>query len=124
MYTEEWLEDRVRFHLAPERVAEVFVAELDADIVGHTIVRAERDDDGDYGLFSTIYVLEAYRRQQIAKALLLRGERWMQTRGLQRVATNTSDSNIKLINLYEQHGYRIVLRAHQMVHLSKVLSDR
>ena len=123
MYTKEWLEDRVRFHLAPERIAEVFLAECDADIVGHTIVRVESDEDGEYGLFSTTYVLKAYRRQQVANALLLRSEQWMRTQGLKRAATNTSDSNVKLINLYEHHGYKVLLRAHQMVHLSKILSE-
>lgn len=121
MYTREWLEERVRFHLEPSRTAEVFLAEMDEQIVGHTIVREEQEKGEGYGLFSTIFVLPTHRRKDVARALVAQGESWMREQGLQRAATNTSSSNEKLIRLFEGQGYAIVLRVDQMVHLSRSL---
>lgn len=123
MYTLDWLRDRVRFHLDPARsTGAVFVAE-DGAIVGHTIVRVEQDEDGSrFGLFSTTYVAPTHRRAGVAKGLLARGEAWMREHGMRRAATDTSATNEKLISLYEQHGYAIVLRAGEMVRLAKALA--
>jgi GNAT superfamily N-acetyltransferase len=123
MYSMEWLRDRVRFHLDPARsTGAVFVAEDGEAIVGHTIVRIERDDDaGPFGLFSTTYVAPSHRRAGVAKLLLARGEAWMRAHAMSSAATDTSESNTKLIQLFEQHGYAITLRAGTMVRLTKSL---
>ena len=121
LYTMDWLRERVRFHLDPARsTAAVFVAEdAHAGIVGHSIVRLERDDAGcSMGLFSTTYVAPESRRSGIAKELLLRGEAWMRGHGVTTAVTDTSDSNTKLIRLYEGQGYAIVARESGMVRLS------
>jgi GNAT superfamily N-acetyltransferase len=108
LYSMEWLEERVRWHLNPQMgTAKVFLAiEEHGQIVGHTIVRQETNEHGQpYGLFSTTYVLPAARRSGIAQQLLSRGENWMRDLALGSAVTWTSGSNIKLIKLYKRNGY-------------------
>ena len=116
MYELEWLRDRVRFHLQPGR--EVFVLELDGEVVGHTIVR----DEGDgVGLFSTTWIAPEARRRGLASALLDAGEGWMRARGLQVGQTCTATDNRGLRQLYEGRGYRVVEAADEMVRLEREL---
>src|SRR5437016_7386327 len=73
MYSMEWLEQRVRFHLDPRGcTGEVFVAEIDSGhIAGHAIVRKKSNEAGEaHGLFSTIYVEPPARGKGIASALV------------------------------------------------------
>lgn len=125
-YTIEWLRDRVRFHLDPTRsTGEVFLADAGADgIWGHTIVRAEQDASGAFGLFSTIWVEPAHRRHGVAKRLLDAGEAWFEGHGLSRFATDTSSSNTPLIALFSRRGYAITFRdeALGMVRLTRTHS--
>lgn len=109
LYSMDWLRERVRWHLDANQVtAGMFLAvHGDGEILGHTIVRKEFEEDGrEYGLVSTTYVLPAFRRAGVAEALLLAGEDWMRENGLACSATWTSATNLKLIRLYEKHGYR------------------
>jgi ribosomal protein S18 acetylase RimI-like enzyme len=123
MYSMDWLRARVRWHLDPSQCdGEVFVVEVDGAIAGHVIVRTELGEDGGpSGLFSTIYVAPEARRRGIAEALIRRGEAWFEARGITTMATNTSETNARLIALFEKHGYAIALRVpdKRMVHLSK-----
>ena len=123
MYTMEWLEDRVRFHLDPSRcMGCVLLAEAtDGKIAGHAIIREESVDGRKIGLFSTFWVEPEYRRRAIATGLLESGERWMRERCLTVAATNTSDANEKLIRLMRRQGYHIALKTDEMVHLTKPL---
>ena len=110
MYTMEWLIKRVLWHLEPtEVVGQVFVAEnAQSNIVGHTIVRIDSDDDGnDIGLFSTTYVEPASRRFGVAKLLLKQGEEWMRQHGMPEAVTYTDKDNVKLQNLYLTYGYKM-----------------
>ena len=116
--------------LAPARhVAQVFLAvsAVDpADIAGHTIVRLNAMPDGcRYGLVSTTYVAPARRRSGIADALLDRGEAWLRAQGMAEAATWTSAANVRLIRLYEKHGYAVTERGDKdgsaMVRLTKPL---
>jgi 8-oxo-dGTP pyrophosphatase MutT (NUDIX family)/ribosomal protein S18 acetylase RimI-like enzyme len=112
MYTMEWLVDRVIFHLDSKKSnAQIFLSENpERQITGQCIVRIERDEGGNqFGLFSTTYVDPAFRKKGFANALLLRGEQWMLEHELLEAITYTSESNAKLIRLYEKHGYRIHL---------------
>lgn len=111
LYSMEWLAERVRWHLdAASCNGKVFLAEYPpGQIAGHTIVRAEADEAGQpYGLFSTTYVAPEARRHGLAQALLQHGEQWMQAQALTSSSTWTSETNMKLIRLFRQHGYRIV----------------
>lgn len=124
--TMDWLRERVRWHLDPEKsVARVFLSENgDGHITGHTIVRVELDDAGKkIGLFSTTFVEPESRNQSIASMLLMRGEQWMLDHGLTEAVTDTSESNTKLINLYTKHGYAIVDARAGMVRLAKALGQ-
>lgn len=124
LYTLDWLRERVRFHLDPQRsTAKVFLAELSPGVVaGHTIVRREEpEDEPPFGLFSTIYVEPSSRRQGVATALLRRGEEWFRAQDLARAATNTAEHNQPLIEQFGRQGYEIAFAADEMVHLSKSL---
>jgi len=108
LYTLDWLRDRVRWHLDPAAcTGEVFVAEAAGeDVAGHTIVRVETDVLGRrFGLFSTTYVVPAWRRHGVAAALLVHGEEWLRAHGVPSISTWTSATNTPLIALYARHGY-------------------
>ncbi len=127
MYAMDWLVQRVLFHLDPEKCAgQVYLCEdRDGRIVGHTIVRIEKDEAGrTFGLFSTTYVERTSRNQAVASRLLQQGERWMSEHGLTEAATFTDEANTKLINLYRNHGYRIVetFKSEKMVKIAKTLA--
>ena len=124
MYTLEWLEERVRWHLRPaECDGAVLVAESpELGIVGHTIVRVDADELGvPLGLFSTTFVVPIARRSGVADALLSAGEAWLIGRGMTRLATYTATDNLPLHRLYERRGYRVVLRSDdgEMVRLER-----
>lgn len=113
LYTREWLEERVRFHLDPERCrGQVFVSVAPAgDVSGHCIVRVEQDAAGrEFGLFSTTYVAPDARRTGVAAALVARGEAWLREAGMREAETYTDESNAALIGLFESRGYAITLR--------------
>jgi GNAT superfamily N-acetyltransferase len=125
LYSMEWLRQRVLWHLSPANcTGQVFLAEdADGTIVGHTIVRIDADDAGTpIGLFSTTYVVPEARRRAVASNLLLAGEAWLIGHGVTTAVTDTSAMNIKLIKLYEKHGYAIIDTQEDMVRLSRALS--
>lgn len=131
LYTMDWLRDRVLWHLgAAGVVAKVALAWTPDDrIVGHTIVRIEREPESSpFGLVSTTYVLPGHRRTGIAEMLLRAGELWFAEQGLARACTWTSNSNDRLIGLYRKHGYAVsATHIHEvtgttMVCLSKALA--
>lgn len=99
---------RVRWHLerAPERLADVFVAEAsDGQLVGHVLVRRERDDDGPFGLVATIHIAPERRRAGLASRLISTAEHWMRAHGLTRARTWTDRANAPLVALFEGRGY-------------------
>ncbi|KPV53797.1 hypothetical protein SE17_07510 [Kouleothrix aurantiaca] len=106
LYTLEWLEERVRWHLAHPRACVLVAVDSEQQIVGHTIVRAEQDNDGPpYGLISTTYVLPAARRAGLAQRFLHLAEVWFRAETLASCCTWTSASNAPLIALYTRNGY-------------------
>lgn len=116
--------------LDPTRhVSHVFLAVSQDDpsaIAGHTIVRINAMPDGRrYGLVSTTWVDPAYRRSGIADALLDRGEAWIRAQGMTEAATWTSATNLRLIRLYEKHGFALTETGENdgtmMVRLTKAL---
>ncbi len=124
LYSMEWLVKRVQYHLDGSCEGQVWLAEgAGGEILGHTIVRVEHTDEGQkFGLHSTTYVVPEARRQKIASELLHTGEAWMRSRQLPLAVTYTSTENIKLIRLYETHGYRIAETYTEMVKLEKRLA--
>jgi GNAT superfamily N-acetyltransferase len=131
-YPIAWTRTRLRELLDTTRVhpAQVYLAVAQDDpmrIVGHTILRISAMPDGRlYGLISTTYVDPAYRGSGIADRLLDRGEAWVRAQGMLEAATWTSATNMRLVRLYEKHGYAMTERAPHdsgtmMVRLTKVL---
>lgn len=109
MYTQEWLENRLRWHLDAEQVCAQVIVACDADgmICGHTIYRIEQQAEERFGLISTTYVLPAYRQSGIASRLLQSAHDWFLSHGIYSSNTWTSATNTKLIALYQKHGYHI-----------------
>lgn len=130
LYSMEWLRNRVLWHLDPAQcTGQVILAKdrhLDEDgqgedhVFGHTIVRAEEDAEGNrYGLFSTTFVIPLLRRVGLASRLLDAGEKWMREQGLERAVTDTSKTNAKVIQLFEDRDYEVEVRTEEMLRLSK-----
>lgn len=64
LYTLDWLEDRVKWHLNPSQTrAKIFLSENFAkEITGQAIGRIEMGDDGiEFGYFSTIYIASEFQ---------------------------------------------------------------
>lgn len=107
MFEHEALVERVRWHLDRDvaRHAEVFIAAIDGEVVGHTMVRVETVDDEELGLFATTYVVPSARRAGVATSLLQMGEAWMRERAIRTAATFTDADNERLLAFYRAHGY-------------------
>jgi GNAT superfamily N-acetyltransferase len=107
LYSLDWLERRVRYHLDPDQCkGQIFISvRADGQRQGYTIVRRE---EPALGLFSTTYVEQEWRRQGVAQALLERGEEWMRELGLTRAVSYTAADNQKLHRLYLNRGYQLV----------------
>jgi GNAT superfamily N-acetyltransferase len=124
LYTMDWLIQRVHWHLDPDQAtASVFIAEdTRGTIVGHTIVRKDRDDlQQEIGLFSTTFVDPDFRRAGVAAKLLEEGENWILENGLLDSETHTAKDNLKLIQLFRKNGYTQSPGENQMVILRKKL---
>lgn len=118
LYTLEWLQDRVDFHLDPSRsTGEVWLALEGDQVLGHSIVRLEEGR----GLFSTTYVAPEHRRRGVARALVRRGEEWLRERGIGEAATLTAVTNLGLQRLFFELGYAEVERREEFVKLSRRL---
>ncbi len=130
MYTMEWLVARVRWHLDGESCrGRVLLAEFPhKQVAGHTIVRLEPTESGQFGLVSTTYIDPAFRRTGLASAFLVYSERWFSEQSMPSCCTWTSSTNAPLIALYRRHGYSISdsgandLTGTLMVRLSKQLT--
>jgi ribosomal protein S18 acetylase RimI-like enzyme len=60
------------------------------------------------GDFGPVGARPAYRRQGLARAVLLECLRRMQGRGVERVSVSTGVTNLPAIRLYESVGFKIV----------------
>ena len=130
-YPLAWARTRLLELLDPARhAAHVFLAVSGSDrrhIAGHTILRLNAMPDGrPYGLVSTTYVDPSHRRSGLADRLLDRGEAWIRAQGMAEAATWTSATNVRLIRLYEKHGYAVTETGANggttMVRLAKALA--
>ncbi len=126
MYTPEWLRNRVRWHLDEEQcIGRVLLAvNSQGTIMGHVIARVEDAFAPEsIGLVSTIYVCPALRRRGIAKALLDASEGWLTEQRVATLATDTSETNRPLIDLFMQRGYAVTFHSTEkrMVRLSRGL---
>lgn len=104
MFSIDWLQDRVRFHLdATRSTGAVFLAFGDGqECIGHIIVRVEPPSEG---LVSTVYVAPSDRKSGAGSALLTAGESWLLEREVALLRTNTHPGNLPLIRMFEKRGY-------------------
>jgi GNAT superfamily N-acetyltransferase len=130
LHTPEWIRERLLWHVSGcDVLAKVLVVTIDdGAIIGHTVLRREVNETGaHFGLFSTTYVLPAYRSTGVANRLLQAGEQWFAGIGLSSFCTWTSASNAKLLHLYQGNGYEITdsgsneITGTTMVKLSKII---
>ncbi len=121
LYTMDWLRNRVRWHLDPEKCdGRIFVATDGGRVVGHSIVRVDADDKGEpIGLFSTTYVEPKSRGRKIATALVQRGEAFLIDRGMRRLVTDTATTNVGLQDLFRKQGYTVFLARGDMLRMGK-----
>lgn len=96
--------------LAPR---EVFVAEIDARVVGLVAGHLTRRFDCQ-GELEWIDVASAWRRRGIAERLLRRQATWMRDHGAARVCVNVAEDNTIARHLYARYG-AVPLEPHWMV---------
>jgi GNAT superfamily N-acetyltransferase len=125
LYTDDWLINRVRWHLDPNlTTAKVLIVEQGPTLVAHAIARTESDSDSSvYGYFSTIFVLPEARHQGIASSLILEVEAWFKTLKMKKIVYHTAEDHSKVIRLFERHGFTVTHRENQMVQLTKLLAE-
>jgi GNAT superfamily N-acetyltransferase len=129
LYSPEWLRDRVRWHLQPDkcRGRVLLIGMPQQEPAGHTILRIEADCSSLFGLVSTTYVVPTMRRRGLATRLLHAAEHWFISEGAQSACTWTSSTNQPLIGLYKRHGYVVTdsapndLTGTDMIKLSRSL---
>lgn len=124
LYSIDELLQRVRWHLDPAATtAKIFVTEdVRGAIIAHAIARIEVDENGDrYGYFSTVFVEPGSRAKGVGTSLIREVEAWLKSMNMPRIVYNTAADHAKLIRLFGRHGFRITLRADEMVQLKKQL---
>ncbi len=124
MYSMDWLEDRILWHLdSKNTIAKVFLAEsADAHIAGHAIARIESSANGErYGYFSTLFVESESRKMGIATALMFQVETWFSANLIAKIIYNTATDNTRVLNLFHKYGYHITTAESEMVQLTKLL---
>lgn len=85
------------------------VAEVDGEVVGHAIALMREDDAGvPHGYSYTRYVLPAWRRRGIARALLDAALEWWRSQGAAYVLSNTHPTNHALRALHGSSGFEEV----------------
>ncbi|MDD5263772.1 MAG: GNAT family N-acetyltransferase [Candidatus Bipolaricaulis sp.] len=103
-------EQYARFMRMPgyERDLDVVAVAPDGTIAAY--VNGWLDPVNKIGDFGPVGAREAYRRQGLARAVLLEGLRRMKARGMDRVCVSTGEGNVAARGLYESVGFRIVNR--------------
>jgi GNAT superfamily N-acetyltransferase len=122
-YSMDWLLNRVRWHLSPERVAKVFLVEdSNGEILGHAIARIEHDEDQKpFGFFSTIYIDPKLRGTGAASQVVDKVDGWFKSVNAPKIIYNTAKDHTKLRHLFGKHGYQITEQEGEMVRLTKQL---
>jgi ribosomal protein S18 acetylase RimI-like enzyme len=103
-------DDYARFMQLPGYDRELDVVAIAPDGVIAAYVNGWLDPVNRIGDFGPVGARPAYRRQGLARAVLLEGLRRMQTRGMDRVSVSTGVANTAAMRLYETVGFRIVNR--------------
>ena len=123
-YTQDWLVNRVKWHLDPKNcISKILLSVINNDqIIGHAIARLEIDQEKlNFGYFSTIYVEPDSRHKGYAKELMDNVEEWFLELGLRKFVYNTAENHHRLIKAFTARGYQITHRENEMVQLTKLI---
>jgi ribosomal protein S18 acetylase RimI-like enzyme len=106
-----WLDS---FRRTLGRYSQLFVAELDGQIVGFSLVRLKRVAPylGGFlvGEISDVWVHPAARRLHIGEALNLQAIVWLREQGAESVEVQVLEGNEPIQHLYHKLGFRPELR--------------
>ena len=103
------------------------VARVDGVIAGFVIGRVEVEPDQSAGHIMTIDVLPAYRRQGIAKRLLIEVEEIFRQKKVREIRLEAREGNLAALELYGKLGYTKISRLQNYygsshgIYLSKIL---
>ena len=76
-------------------------------IAGHAICSVKLDDDGvKYGFCYSRFIHPHYRNRGMASALLEEQEKWWKDQGVHYILAQTHETNFKLKQLFEKHGFK------------------
>jgi ribosomal protein S18 acetylase RimI-like enzyme len=100
-------DDYARLMRLPGYDRELDVAAISPDGVRAAYVNGWADPLNRIGDFGPVGTCPAYRRQGLARAVLLEALRRMKARGLDRVCVSTGESNAAALRLYASVGFAI-----------------
>ncbi|MDQ0257988.1 GNAT superfamily N-acetyltransferase [Evansella vedderi] len=105
--TEEDLLQTIDLALEEHSGAEIFVAETDNKIVGCAFLNSGigLEKGGPYIWLNDLYVQREYRRQGIAKKLLLKVLYWAEQKGFKGIELETGINNAATKKLYNSLGF-------------------
>lgn len=110
LIAEEFLKTRTverSLNMAQNNWKDMSVAEAGGEIVGFCGVCPARDDDlPGTGEVQGLYVLRAYQKLGIGKALLADGVRRLQGQGFSGICLWVLDTNENALRFYESQGFR------------------
>ena len=88
---------------------QTLVAERNRHIVGMIGLHLGRyyEKNGVYGQIVALVVEPEYQGQHIGSSLVLEGERWLKTRGVQTVIVNSGTHRQAAHRFYEHLGYQV-----------------
>ncbi len=103
-------ENYAQFMRLPIYIRELDIVAVAPDGVIAAYVNGWVDPTNRIGDFGPVGAHPAYRRQGLARAVLLEGLRRMQAHGMNRVCVSTGESNHPALGLYESVGFEIMNR--------------
>lgn len=94
--------------ILPHSDYHTLVAELDSHIVGMIGVHLGHyyEKNGVYGQIVALVVEQEHQGQHIGSSLVVEGERWLKTRGVQTVIVNSGTYRQAAHRFYEHLGYQ------------------
>ena len=121
LYSMQWLEDRVRWHLDVKNTkGRVLVAQNKTqEIVAHAIARI--DKGAGFGYFSTVFVAPHFRKMGVASVLMDYVEDWFRQNKMNKVIYNTAENHAVLLKIFKSRGYEVTHAEAEMLQLTKFL---
>ncbi|MBU9721829.1 MULTISPECIES: GNAT family N-acetyltransferase [Bacillaceae] len=105
--TEEALLKSIQLAFQEDSGTEFFVAEINGNIVGCAFLNSgiSLDKGGPYIWLNDLYVLKKYRKQGIARNILLNVLYWAEQEGFNGIELETGVNNIATKKLYNSLGF-------------------